>query len=291
MKDLALAERHVLRRRAHRDRAAQRRRRGADRQVPAHLLRLPTRPGAAGERLVPGTAASAHASGRGPLLGIGQVLARLQPEFPELTPSKLRFLEEQRLVVAGAHRVGLPQVLARPTSSGSRSCCRCSATTTCRSRSSAPTSRRSTPGATPALPGAASAAVVPRGRARYRREELIEAAGAHAAPCSTTRSPRRCCRPPSSYGDDALAVLAALVALRAVGIEPRHLRGLRRRRRARGRPRRTALIAPSRRYGCRRQGTCRRAARSSSPSSSRRCARRSSAQRARTPRPLIRDTP
>ena len=47
---------------------------------------------------MPGTAASAHASGQGQLLGIGQVLARLQPEFPELTPSKLRFLEEQRLV-------------------------------------------------------------------------------------------------------------------------------------------------------------------------------------------------
>ena len=44
------------------------------------------------------TAASSRASGHEPLLGIGQVLARLQPEFPDLTPSKLRFLEEQRLV-------------------------------------------------------------------------------------------------------------------------------------------------------------------------------------------------
>lgn len=32
------------------------------------------------------------------LLSIGQVLAKLTPEFPELTPSKLRFLEEQGLV-------------------------------------------------------------------------------------------------------------------------------------------------------------------------------------------------
>jgi len=47
---------------------------------------------------VPGTAASANASGQGRLHGIGQVLALLQPEFPELTPSKLRFLEEQGLV-------------------------------------------------------------------------------------------------------------------------------------------------------------------------------------------------
>ena len=44
-----------------------------------------------------------------PLFGIGQVLAKLQPEFPELTPSKLRFLEEQGLVrperTAGGYRM------------------------------------------------------------------------------------------------------------------------------------------------------------------------------------------
>jgi len=32
------------------------------------------------------------------LLSIGQVLARLSPEFPDLSPSKLRFLEERHLV-------------------------------------------------------------------------------------------------------------------------------------------------------------------------------------------------
>ena len=32
------------------------------------------------------------------LLSIGQVLARLTPEFPELTSSKLRFLEVQGIV-------------------------------------------------------------------------------------------------------------------------------------------------------------------------------------------------
>ena len=32
------------------------------------------------------------------LLSIGQVLARLTPEFPDLTSSKLRFLEVQGLV-------------------------------------------------------------------------------------------------------------------------------------------------------------------------------------------------
>lgn len=42
-------------------------------------------------------AASAQAVPEG-LLSIGQVLARLQDDFADVTPSKLRFLEEQRLV-------------------------------------------------------------------------------------------------------------------------------------------------------------------------------------------------
>lgn len=37
-------------------------------------------------------------SSAGPLLSIGQVLEQLQPEFPSLTISKLRFLEDQGLV-------------------------------------------------------------------------------------------------------------------------------------------------------------------------------------------------
>jgi DNA-binding transcriptional MerR regulator len=43
-------------------------------------------------------ASSAREPGKGALLSIGQVLAKLSPEFADLTPSKLRFLEEQQLV-------------------------------------------------------------------------------------------------------------------------------------------------------------------------------------------------
>jgi DNA-binding transcriptional MerR regulator len=43
-------------------------------------------------------ATPAREPGKGALLSIGQVLAKLSPEFPDLTPSKLRFLEEQQLV-------------------------------------------------------------------------------------------------------------------------------------------------------------------------------------------------
>ena len=45
-----------------------------------------------------GAASPARASGGSALLSIGQVLARLSPEFPDLSPSKLRFLEERNLV-------------------------------------------------------------------------------------------------------------------------------------------------------------------------------------------------
>ena len=82
-------------------------------------------------------------------------------------------------------------------------------------------------GETPALPGAASAVVVPRAARVATAATSYRGRRRHPRRCSTTRSPRRCCRAAELYGDDALGVLAALVALRGVGIEARHLRGLR----------------------------------------------------------------
>ena len=43
-------------------------------------------------------ATPAREPGKGALLSIGQVLAKLSPEFPDLTPSKLRFLEDPKKV-------------------------------------------------------------------------------------------------------------------------------------------------------------------------------------------------
>lgn len=51
-------------------------------------------------------ARSAQSSAHSGLLSIGQVLARLQDEFGDLTPSKLRFLEEQGLVTPERTRSG-----------------------------------------------------------------------------------------------------------------------------------------------------------------------------------------
>ena len=50
---------------------------------------------------------------RAPHLSIGEVLALLQDEFPDVTISKIRFLESQGLHRPRAHAVGLPEVLRR----------------------------------------------------------------------------------------------------------------------------------------------------------------------------------
>ena len=67
-------------------------------------------------------------------VSIGDVLDQLRPEFADITISKIRFLESQGLIDPGAHAVGIPQVLTRPTSSACASSSASSASTSCRSR-------------------------------------------------------------------------------------------------------------------------------------------------------------
>jgi DNA-binding transcriptional MerR regulator len=174
---------------------------------------------------VPGGAASTHASGQGQLHGIGQVLALLQPEFPELTPSKLRFLEEQRLVsparTAAGYRKFSDADVERITVVLSMQRDQYLPLKVIRAHLEAIDA-----GDTPALPGAASAASFLAGARRYSRGELVAAAGATRTLLEEAISASLL---PAAelYGDDALSVLQALATLCVVGIEPRHLRGLR----------------------------------------------------------------
>ena len=171
------------------------------------------------------SAAPRRASGATPLLGIGQVLARLQPEFPDLTPSKLRFLEEQGLVsparTAAGYRKFSAADVERITVVLSMQRDHYLPLKVIRSHLDAIDA-----GETPALPGATSGATFLAASRRYRRDELISRTGASAAllddAVSASLLPAA-----DQYGDDSLGVLTALVALRDVGIEPRHLRGLR----------------------------------------------------------------
>jgi len=171
------------------------------------------------------SAAPRRASGATPLLGIGQVLATLQPEFPDLTPSKLRFLEEQGLVApartAAGYRKFSPADVERITVVLSMQRDQYLPLKVIRSHLDAIDA-----GETPALPGATSAATFLATSRRYRRDELLRRAGAAAAlldeAVAATLLPAA-----EHYGEDSLGVLTALVALRDVGIEPRHLRGMR----------------------------------------------------------------
>lgn len=171
-----------------------------------------------------GTAASTRASDQAPLLGIGQVLARLQPEFPELTPSKLRFLEEQRLVsparTAAGYRKFSSADVERITVVLSMQRDHYLPLKVIRAHLEAIDA-----GETPALPGAASPAGFLAAK-RMSRAELIRAAG--ATPSLLDEAVSASVLPAAEhYGDESLGLLRALVALREVGIEPRHLRGVR----------------------------------------------------------------
>ena len=161
------------------------------------------------------------------LLSIGQVLARLSPEFPDLSPSKLRFLEERHLVTPSR------------TESGYR---KFSPTDLERLRLVLTMQRDYylplkvirgylddlDAGREPVLPGGVTVSgpsMLPSDR-RLSREELIKDAGAtpmllgDAITASLIVAAEH-------YGDDELSVLKALVELQRSGIEPRHLRGFR----------------------------------------------------------------
>jgi DNA-binding transcriptional MerR regulator len=161
------------------------------------------------------------------LLSIGQVLARLSPEFPDLSPSKLRFLEERHLVTPSR------------TESGYR---KFSPTDLERLRLVLTMQRDYylplkiirgylddlDAGRDPQLPGGVTVSgpsMLPSDR-RLSRDELVKEAGAtpmlmgDAVTASLIVAAEH-------YGDDELAVLKALVELQRSGIEPRHLRGFR----------------------------------------------------------------
>jgi DNA-binding transcriptional MerR regulator len=160
------------------------------------------------------------------LLSIGQVLAKLTPEFPDLTPSKLRFLEEQQLVSPSR------------TESGYR---KFSAADVDRLRFILTMQRdhflrlkvirgyldEIEAGRTPAL---LVSSTVPSSilvtERRFTRAELVREVGSSPSLLTDAIS-ASLLTPADTYGDDAVQVLKALVELQRSGIEPRHLRGFR----------------------------------------------------------------
>ena len=172
--------------------------------------------------------ARGSAVARGPaLLSIGQVLAQLTPEFPDLAPSKLRFLEEQGLVTPAR------------TASGYRKFCpedveRLRTILTLQREHYLPLKvirsylADQDAGRAPILPGTTGPSrptILSTGR-RFSRDELLNETD--ASPVLLQEAVAASLIAPSEvYGDDQLTVLRALVELHRSGIEPRHLRGLR----------------------------------------------------------------
>ncbi|WP_217184348.1 MerR family transcriptional regulator [Streptomyces sp. AC495_CC817] len=157
------------------------------------------------------------------LLSIGQVLARLTPEFPDLSSSKLRFLEVQGIVTpsrtesgyrkfsqADIDRLRLGLTLQRdhylPLS-------------VIREQLDEAEARGEAASITP------PPSITPAPR-RYRRDELLSAAGAGPQLLNDAIS-TGVISAQETYSEATVTLMRGLVALDRHGIEPRHLRSLR----------------------------------------------------------------
>ncbi|WP_022880617.1 transcriptional regulator FtsR [Gryllotalpicola ginsengisoli] len=172
---------------------------------------------------------TAQAKDAGPvLLSIGQVLAKLTPDFPDLTPSKLRFLEEQGLVspsrTPSGYRKFSPKDLERVQ-----------LVLTMQRDHYLPLKvirdhlADLDAGLSPMLPGGKVAPARPSMLAtsrKYTRDDLLREAGA-STQLLTDAVSASLIQASDVYGEDALQVLRALVDLQQRGIEPRHLRTVR----------------------------------------------------------------
>lgn len=156
----------------------------------------------------------------GGYLSIGQVLARLTPEFANLTTSKLRFLEDQGIVTPTRTASGYRRFSSHDVE-------RLRLALTLQRDRYLPLAvirehldeRDAQGDATPPPPSIVAA---PR---RYRRVELITAAGATASLLSDAVS-AGLVPAAESFDERALTMLRTLVALAEHGIHPRHLRTL-----------------------------------------------------------------
>lgn len=165
--------------------------------------------------------------GSSQLLSIGQVLARLSPEFPDLSPSKLRFLEERQLIsparTESGYRKFSPADLERLRLVLSMQRDYYLPLKVIRGYLSDLDAGRD-----PVLPGGVTvqAPSILASDRRLTRDELIREAGATSALLDDAISASLVVAA-EHYGEDTLAVLRALAELRRTGIEPRHLRGFR----------------------------------------------------------------
>ncbi len=157
------------------------------------------------------------------LLSIGQVLARLNPEFPQLTSSKLRFLEAQGIVTPSRTESGYRKFSPSDVE-------RLRAGLTLQRDHYLPLSviREHLDEAEERGDGwsdIAPPSIAPAPR-RYRRDELLASTGA-TPPLLNDTIAAGLIIAGDTYSEQAMMLLRELVALGRHGIEPRHLRTFR----------------------------------------------------------------
>ncbi|WP_460794850.1 transcriptional regulator FtsR [Microbacterium sp. GXF0217] len=158
------------------------------------------------------------------LLSIGQVLARLTPEFPDVSASKLRFLEVRGIVTPARTDSGY-----RKFSTGDVERLRLALTlqrdhylplNVIREQLDVAEANGDLSGALNPPPS-----IAPTVR-RYRRDELLSAAGAAPQLLNDAIS-TGIIAAGESYSEHVVTLMRGLVALDRHGIEPRHLRSVR----------------------------------------------------------------
>ena len=169
----------------------------------------------------------ASESSRPQLLSIGQVLAKLTPEFSDLSPSKLRFLEDRELVSPGRTPAGY-----RTYSSSDVDRLRFVLTV---QRDHYLPLRvikqyldELDEGKSPVLPhaGPVTGSVKVIDSQRLTKQELLEQTGALASVLEGALT-AGLIEPKRIYSEHDAVVLKSIVDASKFGLEPRHLRGMR----------------------------------------------------------------
>ncbi|GAB3598682.1 transcriptional regulator FtsR [Microbacterium tumbae] len=158
------------------------------------------------------------------LLSIGQVLARLTPEFPDITASKLRFLEDKGIVTPSRTESGYRKFSTADVE-------RLRLALTLQRDHYLPLNvireqlEEAQANGDPDAALTPPPSITPTAR-RYRREELLAAAAAGPQLLNDAIS-TGIITAAESYPDSTVSLLRSLVALDRHGIEPRHLRTIR----------------------------------------------------------------
>jgi DNA-binding transcriptional MerR regulator len=154
--------------------------------------------------------------------GIGEVLAQLRPEFPDISTSKIRFLEAKGLIEPARSRSGYRRFSAEDIQ-------RLRYILTVQRDSYLPLQviRERLADGTGAPSGHATSNGGPgRAPADMSRRQLLEAAGIEDEELTELEDYGLIRRVGRQYGPEALAVARAVAALRQYGVQARHLRAV-----------------------------------------------------------------